>query len=108
MHIYKESDQINVVQTTLPELPEFFPVQYCLGPLGQHYIGPRLHKPLALKGKSFYAKLSGASRTTLHRVLPVQCCPKSIKVKLHRIFHATLSGASRTILHRVLTCAILS
>ena len=33
---------------------------------------------------------------------PVQCCPKSIKAKLHRIiFYAMLPEASRTTLHRV-------
>ena len=56
-------------------------MQCCLEPLGQYGIG----------------------------FLPVQCCPKSIKAKLHRIiFYEMLSGASRTTLHRVFTCAMLS
>ena len=55
-----------------------------------------------------YAKLSGASRATLHRVLTVQCCPKSIKTTLHKIFSfAKLFGAYWATLHRVLTCAML-
>ena len=33
-----------------------------------------------------YAMLSRASRTTWQGFLPVQCCPKSIKAKLHRTF----------------------
>ena len=41
--------------------------------------------------------------------LPVKCCPKSIKTKLHMIFtYAILSGASQTTLHRDLTCPMLS
>ena len=39
-----------------------------------------------LQGTFSYAMLSGASRTHGIRSLPVQCCPKSIKAKLHRIF----------------------
>ena len=38
------------VQTTLPELPEFFPVQCCLEILGEHCIGPRLNNLLKLNG----------------------------------------------------------
>ena len=30
--------------------------------------------------------LSGASWTTLYKVLPVQCCPKSVKTTLNKIF----------------------
>ena len=38
--------------------------------------------------------LQGASGTTLDRVFPVQCCPRSIKTTLHRIFSCViLSGA---------------
>ena len=38
-----------------------------------------------------------------------QCCPKSIKITLHRIFsYEMLSGAFRTTLHRVLIYARLS
>ena len=56
-----------------------------------------------------YAKLCGAYRETLHRVLGAQYCPKSIKTLLHRIFsYAKLSRASRATLHRVFTCAMLS
>ena len=39
----------------------------------------------------------------------VQCCPKSIKTKLHRIFsYAMLSGAFWTTLHKGFNCAMLS
>ena len=39
----------------------------------------------------------------------VQCCPKSIKVKLYRtFFYAMLSGASRSTLHRTFTYTMLS
>ena len=55
-------------------------MQRSLGPLGKHCIG----------------------------FLPVQCCPKSIKAKLHSIFYAILSGASWTTLHRVFSCAMFS
>ena len=51
-----------------------FLMQSCLEPLGQHCIG-------------FW---------------PVQCCPMSIKAKLHRFFfYAMLSGTSQTIFHRI-------
>ena len=35
----------------------FFPVQCCFKPLGQHCIGSRLHKPLTLNGKFFVCKV---------------------------------------------------
>ena len=57
------------VQTALPELPEFFPVQFCLKPLGQHCVGLISHKQLTLNGTFFInAKFSGASGATLHSV----------------------------------------
>ena len=35
----------------------FFPLQCCFKPLGQHCIGPRLHKPLTLNGTFFVFKV---------------------------------------------------
>ena len=38
----------------------------------------------------------------------MQCCPKSIKTKLHKSFsYAMLPGASQITLHRILTCSLL-
>ena len=55
------------------------------------------------------AKLPGASRATMHKVLAVQCCRNSIKTTLYKIFsYVKLRGASRATLHRILTCAMLS
>ena len=98
-----------VVQTKFPELPEFFPVKCYLEPLEQHCIGPRLHKPLTLNETFSLCKVVWSLSATLHRVLAVQCCPKSIKTTLHRVFsYGKLSGASRALLDWVLTCAMLS
>ena len=35
----------------------FFPLQCCFEPLGQHCIGPRLHQPLTLNGTFFLSKV---------------------------------------------------
>ena len=107
-YICKERDQMLIKRHYLNCL-NFSCEMCCLEPLEQHCIGARLHKPLTLDGTFFFAKLFGASWATLHRVLAVQCCPKSIKSTLHRIFSYTmLSGALQMTLHRVLTCAMLS
>ena len=52
--------------------------------------------------------LSVASMAILHRVFPVEYCPKSIKTALHRIFSCEmLSSASWATLNKVFTCAVL-
>ena len=113
----------------------FFPVQCCLEPrvLRQHwrrffscnvvwslldniaqgffsyFVQCCLKKKGNIEKDFSCAMLSAASRTTLHRVFPVEYCPKSIKTTLHRIFAcAILSAASWATLHKVLTCAMLS
>ena len=115
---------------TLSKLSKFFPVQCCLKPLGQHCIELFLCNvvPGVLRqhftGFFFYPMLSGASQTTLNRVLIcavvsrvlrqhwigfwlVQGCSKNIKAKLHKTFsYAMLSGVSWTTLYRDFTCAI--
>ena len=49
------------------------------------------------------ALFSGVSRTTLHVVLVVQYCPRSIKTILIRIFFCAMSfGTSRTTMHKIL------
>ena len=54
------------------------------------------------------AMLSGASRTTLHRVFLVQCCPRRIKTTLHGTFSCSmLHGASWPTLRKVFICAML-
>ena len=55
--------------------------------------------------------LSGASWLEQHctRFLPLQCCPKGIKITLNKMFSfALLSGASRTTLHWVFTSAMFA
>ena len=57
----------------------------------------------------FPAMLSGAPGTTLPRIFPMQCCPRSIKATLNRIFLCILLfGASQTTLHRVFICVTFS
>ena len=107
IYICKELDQVLFKRNSLNCLN--FPVKCCLGPLEQHCIGPRLHKPLTLNETFSLCKVVWSLFATLHRVLAVQCCPKSIKTTLHRVFsYAKLSGASRAILDWVLTWAMLS
>ena len=49
------------------------------------------------------ALFSGVSRTTLHVVLVVQFCPRSIKTVLIRIFFCAISfETSRTTMHKIL------
>ena len=96
--------------------PGCFPKQCCLESLSQNCIefchvqcSPKSIKTI-LNRMFYYAMLSGASVTTLHRVFPVQCCPKSIKATLLNMTFscALLSEASRTTLHRVFsTCVVL-
>ena len=60
--------------------------------------GPNIYKRSAWTFSC--AMLSWVSWTTLHRVLPVPCCPNSIKTRLNKIFsYVMLSGASRATLH---------
>ena len=92
-------------------------VQCRLEPQGQHYIGfflcnvvpgvLRKHCHRTFSG----SMLSGASWLGQHctRFLPLQCCPKGIKITLNKMFScALLSGASRTTLHWVVTCAMFA
>ena len=52
---------------------------------------------------------SVTSLTTLHKVLPVLCCPRSIKTPLIKIFScAMLPGACWTTLYTAFTCSILA
>ena len=49
------------------------------------------------------AFFSGVSRTTLHGVLAVQYCPRSVKAVLLRIFSCVmLFGTSRTTMHKII------
>ena len=91
------------IKTTLNRI---FSCQCCLQPLEQLCIGfwylqcfPRVLRQ-HWTGFFFCAMLSGASGTTLHRVFPVQRCPRSIKRQ-----HFT---ASQTTLQGILICVMLS
>ena len=76
----------------------FFPVQYCVEPIGQHW---RKFFPV-----KFCLKALGQHCT---KFLSVQCCPKNVRTTLNRTFlHAILSGASWITLHKASNCAILS
>ena len=70
----------------------FLTVQCCPRESRQHY----------WKGFFSCAILFGVSRTKLHRVFPMHCCPRGINTMLHMIFpmqFAMLSGSSWAKLH---------
>ena len=81
-NVTQSFQKCNVIPSVLRQYgTRSFLMQCCLEPSGQHRIG-------------FW---------------PVQCCPKSIKAKLHRSLSCPmLSETSRTTLHRVFSCAMLS
>ena len=96
------------------KLHRIFYMQCCLEPLGQHCIGylPVQRCPKSIKARLhrifFNAKLSGASRTTLHRVFTCVMLCQEYQDNIKQDFcYTMLSGATQMTFHRILTCAML-
>ena len=66
---------------------------------------PNIYIYIYINMNFFLCNVAWASGTTLHKVFPVERCPRNI---VQDFSYAMLSGVSWTIFHRFLTCAMLS